>query len=199
MPQLPFDEKVELRPEMRTTAVGPERPARPVWVAYEIIQTAQRSGLPSIPGPGGIYAMDRVLAAMPVPPDLKQADVFLSYSSKDGAQVQRIADELEGKHISVWYDAALMGGQPYREVLRQRIETVKAVVVLWTENSILSKWVKAEADLADQHNKLICLRGSKLEPTSIPMPFGGNQHIVEFAKLQELLRALALKGAKPRV
>jgi hypothetical protein len=34
------------------------------------------------------------------------------------------------RHISVWYDRALIAGQPYRDVLRQRIETVKAVVVL---------------------------------------------------------------------
>ena len=65
------------------------------------------------------------------------------------------SDELEGKRISVWYDQGLIAGQPYRDVLRQRIETVKAVVVLWTENAIGSKWVTAEAALADRENKLI--------------------------------------------
>jgi hypothetical protein len=83
--------------------------------------------------------------------------------------------------------------------LRQRIETVKAVVVLWTENSITSKWVKAEADLADRHDKLICLRDPKLDPTRIPLPFAANEHIVEFGKMPELLEALARKGAKPRI
>jgi hypothetical protein len=199
MPQLPFKEEVELRSDMRTTAVGPGRPNSSVWMPYEIIQTAQRSGLPSIAGPDGIYAMDRILAAMPVPSNLRQADVFLSYSSKDGAQIQSLADELEGKHITVWYDRGLIAGQPYRDVLRQRIETVKAVVVLWTENSVSSKWVMAEANLADQHNKLICLRDPKLEPTRIPMPFAANEHIAEFGKIPELLGALALKGAKPRI
>jgi hypothetical protein len=200
MPQLPFEEKVELRPDMRMDADGPEGPYGSVWISYKIIQTAQKRRLPFIPGPDdNIYAMDRVLAAMPVRPDLRQADVFLSYSSKDGAQIQGLADELEGKHISVWYDQGLIAGQPYRDVLRQRIGTVKAVVVLWTENSTLSKWVKAEADLADRHNKLICLRDSKLEPTYIPIPFAANNHIVEFGKLAELLKALALKGAKPRI
>jgi hypothetical protein len=199
MPQLRFKEEVELRPDMRTTAVGPGRPDSSVWMPYEIIQTAQRNGVPSIVGLDGIYAMDRVLAAMPVRSDLRQADVFLSYSSKDGAQIQSLADELENKHISVWYDRGLIGGQPYRDVLCQRIETVKAVVVLWTENSIPSKWVKAEADLADRHNKLICLRDPKLEPTRIPLPFAANHHIVKFGKMPDLLEALALKGAKPRI
>jgi hypothetical protein len=59
--------------------------------------------------------------------------------------------------------------------------------------------VKAEADLADRHNKLICLRDPKLEPTRIPMPFAANAHIVEFGKMPELLEALALKGAKPLI
>ncbi len=201
MPQLPFEEKVELRPDMRTDAVGPERPDGSRWMPYEFIQTAQRSGLPSIPGPDGIYAMDRILAAMPMRPDLRQADVFLSYSSKDGVQIQSLADDLERKRISVWYDRGLIAGQPFRNVLRQRIQTVKAVVVFWTENSIGSKWVIAEADLADQHehNKLICLRDPKLDPTRIPMPFAANEHIVAFGKLPQLLEALALKGAKPRI
>jgi hypothetical protein len=199
MPQLPFKEEVELRPDMRMTAVGPGRPDSSVWMPYEIILTAQRSGLPSIAGPDGIYAMDRISAAMPVRSDLRQADVFLSYSSKDGAQIQNLADQLEGKPISVWYDQGLIAGQPYRDVLRQRIETVKAVVVFWTENSITSKWVKAEADLADQRNKLICLRDPTLDPTRIPMPFAANEHIVEFGKMPELLEALALMGAKPRI
>ena len=75
--------------------------------------------------------------------------------AKDGAKVQSLGDELEGKRISVWYDRGLIAGEEYRDVLRQRIETVKVVVVLWTENSILSLWVKAEAELADGHNKLI--------------------------------------------
>jgi signal recognition particle receptor subunit beta len=199
MPQLPFEQKVELRPDMRTHAVGPGRQDGAVWMPYAIIRTAQRSNLPSIAGPDGIYAMDRILAAMPVRSDLRQADVFLSYSSKDGAQIQSLADELEGRHISIWYDRGLIGGQPYRDVLRHRIEAVKAVVVLWTENSIRSRWVRAEADLADRHNKLICLRDPTLDPAGIPMPFGANHQIVEFGKMPALVEALTLKGANSRI
>ncbi len=87
--------------------------------------------------------------------------MFLSYSSKDGDAIESLFGELQGRRISVWYDAGLIAGQPYRDVLRQRIETAKAVVVLWTENSIGSKWVRAEASLAEQHGKLICLRDAR--------------------------------------
>ena len=124
---------------------------------------------------------------------------FCPIPVRTAQQVQSLSDELEGKRISVWYDQGLIAGQPYRDVLRQRIETVKAVVVLWTENAIGSKWVTAEAALADRENKLICLRDPKLNSARIPMPFAANHHMVEFGKLPELLEALALKGAKPRI
>ena len=198
MPNLPVREEVELRPDMLIEAVGPSRSGSSVWMAYEIIQTAQRRGDLTIVGPGGVYNMRRVLAAMPAKPELRQADVFLSYSSKDGALIERLADQLEGKRISVWYDRGLIAGQPFREVLQQRIETTKAVVVFWTENSIGQKWVRAEASLADRYNKLICVRDPKLQSTRIPLPFGEYQ-TAELGKLPELLEALALKGAKPRI
>jgi hypothetical protein len=35
--------------------------------------------------------------------------------------------------------------------------------------------------------------------THIPMPFAANNHIVELGKMPELLEALALMGAKPRI
>ena len=56
-----------------------------------------------------------------------------------------------------------------------------------------------EAQLADEHGKLICLRDPGFDPKRIPMPFGANHHIVEAGKLDALLAALALKGAKPKV
>jgi hypothetical protein len=56
----------------------------------------------------------------------------------------------------------------------------------------------AEANLANQWNKLICLRDPKLDLRRIPMPFNEN-HIVEIGKMPELLEALALMGAKPRI
>ena len=198
MPQLRFEELIELRPGMRLHADGPSRDT-PVWMPYRIIWTALKNKLTSVPGPDGhLYDMDLILAAMPTRPHLCEGDVFLSYSSKDGGQIESLANELEGKRVSVWFDRGLIAGQPYRDVLQQRIETVKAVVVLWTENSIGSKWVRAEANLADHHGKLICLRDPKLDAKRIPMPFA-EVHMIEPGKLPDLLEALALKGAKPRI
>src|SRR5262249_39316009 len=168
-----------------------------VWMSDGSILGAQKRKRVTIDGPDGKeYILDRILAAMPVNPEARPADVFLSYSSNNGEQIASLATELRKKHISVWYDVGLIAGQPFREVLRDRIETVKAVVVLWTEDAISSKWVRAEADLADLHGKLICLRDPGLDPKRIPMPFTANHHIGVFGGLPELLEALALKGVK---
>jgi hypothetical protein len=56
-----------------------------------------------------------------------------------------------------------------------------------------------EADLADKHNKLICLRDPKLNPQRIPAPFAANDHIIPVGDMPALIAALALKGAKPRI
>ncbi len=199
MPQLPYEEKVELRPDMRTDAEAPSGAAS-AWMSYGSILGAQKRKRVTIDGPDGKeYVLDRVLAATPVKPELRQADVFLSYSSKDGARIENLDGELTSKHFSVWFDRGLIAGQPYRDVLQKRIETVKAVVVLWTENSVGSKWVRAEADLADKYGKLICLRDPKLDPGRIPMPFAQNDHIIPVGDMPGLVAALALKGAKPRI
>jgi hypothetical protein len=198
MPQLPYDEKVELRRDMQIDAASPSG-APSAWMNYGSILGAQKRKRHTIDGPDGReYVLDRVLTAMPVRTDLREADVFLSYSSKDGAEIESLADELGSKHISVWYDRGLIAGQPYRDVLRQRIETVKAVVVLWTESSVRSKWVRAEANLANDHDKLIGLLDPGLDVKRIPMPFG-EAHMVPLGKREELLAALARLGVKPRI
>ena len=125
MPNLPVHEEVELRPEMLSKAAGPARPDDEVWMAYEIIETAQENGLTMIPGPGGMYDMSRILAAMPVSPETLPADVFLSYSHKDGAAIEALYDELTAKGYTVWYDEGLIAGQPFRNELRRRIDTAR--------------------------------------------------------------------------
>ena len=198
MPELPFDEKVELRSEMRVHAEGPSQDA-PVWMSYGSVRGAQKRGRVSIDGPDGHeYSMARILSTMPRP-DLALADIFLSYSHKDGGAIKGLADALDRRHYSAWFDKGLIAGQPYRDVLKERIDTTKAVVVLWSENSIGSQWVRAEAALASQHKKLICLRVPKLGHDRIPMPFGANEYVIDVGDLPELLKALALKGVKPRL
>ena len=91
-------------PTRRKSSCGPtceptprtRRAMNSVWMSYGSILGAQKRKRETIDGPDGKeYILDRVLAATPVKPELRQADVFLSYSSKDGAQIEKLDGELD--------------------------------------------------------------------------------------------------------
>lgn len=82
-------------------------------------------------------------------------DIFISYSSADRIIARRFAEAFEREGLSVWWDAALSSGQTFDEVIEAELRSTKAVVVLWSPRSVISRWVRAEATLADRHNKLV--------------------------------------------
>ena len=95
-------------------------------------------------------------------------DIFLSYSREDRAAVRHIAESFEAEGFAVWWDAALQSGQTFDEVIEQRLKEAKAVVVLWSPRSVTSRWVRAEATLADRKNKLV---PAIIEPCDRPIAF----------------------------
>jgi len=82
-------------------------------------------------------------------------DVFLSYSSSDREAARRFADGLAGEGLTVWWDAALRAGETFDEVIENALKAAKSVIVLWSPRSVTSRWVRAEATLADRRNKLV--------------------------------------------
>lgn len=83
------------------------------------------------------------------------ADIFISYSREDRAAARHFADCLTGAGFNVWWDAALHSGETFDEVIERELKAARAVVVLWSPRSVRSRWVRAEATLADRHNKLV--------------------------------------------
>ena len=75
-------------------------------------------------------------------------DIFLSYTREDQATAQRFAEAFEAQGFSVWWDATLRSGEAYDQVTEEALRTAKAVVVLWSQKSVVSRWVRAEATLA---------------------------------------------------
>jgi adenylate cyclase len=82
-------------------------------------------------------------------------DVFLSYSREDQAVARRYADGFEREGVGVWWDETLRSGEAYDEVTEKALREAKAVVVLWSKVSVTSRWVRAEATLADRNKTLV--------------------------------------------
>lgn len=83
------------------------------------------------------------------------SDVFISYSHDDRPIARRFAEALTAEGFSVWWDAALRSGDPFDEVIEQTLRQARAIVVLWSPRSVASRWVRAEATIADRNRALI--------------------------------------------
>ncbi|MDZ4776867.1 MAG: TIR domain-containing protein [Alphaproteobacteria bacterium] len=95
-------------------------------------------------------------------------DIFLSYNREDQAVARRFAEAFEGQGFSVWWDVTLRSGEAYDEITETALKTAKAVVVLWSKKSVVSRWVRAEATLADRNRTLApCM----IEPCERPVMF----------------------------
>jgi len=124
------------------------------------------------------------------------ADIFISYSKKDVDTARVIAALLEAQGYSVWWDTSLVAGDQFRKVIMKELEAAKAVVVLWTENSVNSDWVQSEAGRAHNDRKLIPLKTRLLTYDKIPSPFD-NLHATNFDNHEAILTAVEAQLAKP--
>ena len=96
------------------------------------------------------------------------ADVFVSYARPDEPLAERVADALRDKGYHVWRDEDLPAHRPYAEVIEERLNSAKAVVVLWSKEAVKSQWVRAEADTARGLGTLI---QASVDGTIPKMPF----------------------------
>ena len=64
--------------------------------------------------------------------------VFISYARPDEPLASRIADGLREGGFEVWRDDELPAHRPYAEVIEERINAAKAVVVLWSAEAAKS-------------------------------------------------------------
>ncbi len=82
-------------------------------------------------------------------------DIFLSYSREDHEIARRFAEAFQRAGLGVWWDQTLTAGEAYDEVTEQALKAARAVVVLWSKSSVASRWVRAEATIADRNNTLV--------------------------------------------
>lgn len=79
------------------------------------------------------------------------ADVFVSYARFDRVRVEPLVRALESQGYSVWWDPEIAAGQEFDDLIAKELAQAGCVVVVWTEASVDSRWVRGEArDAADR-------------------------------------------------
>lgn len=97
------------------------------------------------------------------------SDIFISYASEDRNRAQSLAQALERKGWSVWWDQRIPTGRSFDQTIQEAVEGSKAVVVAWTKASVKSQWVKNEARKGLKRG--ILFQVMLLEEVEIPLEF----------------------------
>jgi adenylate cyclase len=100
------------------------------------------------------------------------SDIFISYARSTASQAQAVAVALRGLGYDVWSDDELPPHRSYAEVIEERLQAAKAVVVVWSAEAVKSQWVFSEANRAREDGKLVQL---SVEAMRLPMPFDSIQ------------------------
>lgn len=95
-------------------------------------------------------------------------DVFISYAREDRDRARVLAEALEGRGWSVWWDRKIVAGQTFDHTIEQQLEAAGSVVVLWSEYSVASEWVRNEAAAASERDTLV---PALIDAVRLPLEF----------------------------
>lgn len=96
------------------------------------------------------------------------SNLFLSYASEDRDRVRPLADLLAREGHSVWWDQRLNPGAQFQQEIDTALAQADRVLVLWSNRSITSSWVQAEASEGLERGILMPILLDDVKP---PLPF----------------------------
>jgi len=96
------------------------------------------------------------------------AEVFVSYATEDRARAKALAEALEVRGYSVWWDRKIPLGQSFDSVIEAAIAAARCVIVLWSRASVTSEWVRSEASEGKRRGILVPVF---LDPVDAPLAF----------------------------
>lgn len=100
------------------------------------------------------------------------SDIFISYKREDQSTARKLANALESEGWTVWWDPKLRAGEHFDDEIEKALRSVKCVVVLWSDASVKSQYVRDEATYALEHKKLVPVA---IEAVEMPFRFRGVQ------------------------
>ncbi len=106
--------------------------------------------------------------------EAEATDIFISYARADVSGAERLQAMLEGAPFgySVWRDKTrLRPGEHVDRAIPPALKACRAVVVLWSDNSVGSEWVKKEAGYADVEGKIATLSLGGFDYARLPTTF----------------------------
>ena len=131
------------------------------------------------------------------------ADVFVSYARSDKARVAPLVAAIEAQGWSVWWDPAITPGQEFDRQITTELKSAAAVLVVWTANSVGSRWVRGEAREGADRGILVPVR---FDGAELPIDVRAlhTTDLDEWSKdgrspqIQEVLRAIEVIVARER-
>lgn len=81
---------------------------------------------------------------------------------------RRLADGLEQQGWSVWWDREIQAGRAFDDAIEEALNAARCVIVLWSDASVRSDWVKAEASEAAERRILV---PALIDNVKIPLQF----------------------------
>jgi hypothetical protein len=73
------------------------------------------------------------------------SDIFISYTRADKASAELLAEAFSRQGRSVWWDREIPPGKSFDETIENALNSARCVIVLWSKDSVSSRWVKTEA------------------------------------------------------
>ena len=105
-------------------------------------------------------------------------DVFVSYAGIDRERAREVAETLAALGYDVWWDQKIPVGSSWDKFIPTKVREARCLIVLWSKNSIDSKYVREEVRLADTLGRLAPGTLDRTQP-----PFGFGQ--MEAAQLED--------------
>ena len=125
------------------------------------------------------------------------SDIFISYASEDRARIRPLAEALEARGWSVFWDTTLLPGETWRRKITAELDAARCVIVLWSERSVESHWVEQEAEEGQRRRILV---PAMIDRVTIPLGFRSLQaaNLVGWdgkaghGELEKILRAVGI-------